>query len=260
MEDSIVMKCAVRVLFFGFLASSSVTVAAQTPAPPPAPAEVPPRFEASAQFAFLATTGNASTNTIGAGGEFVWRPDPMTYNGKLVFAQNESDDVVSARSFAGLFRSSRKINERLSAYGQYDFLRDTFAGVEQRHIIEGGVSYLAIDRAPHRLRLDAGLGYLYEDGPEDEHFDSVTLSLGALYRAEISETSEFSFEPRFILPLVDAGAYRYDQVAALNLGINSFLSLKLSHTIRYSAEPPVGFDTTDTITAVSIVARLKRPQ
>jgi putative salt-induced outer membrane protein YdiY len=254
------MKLSVRALVFSLIVGSSATAAAQTPAPPPPPPEVPPRLEASAQFTFLATTGNASTNTIGAGGEFTWRPDPWNYRGKLVFAQNESDDVLSARSFAGLFRASRKINERLSAYGQYDFLRDTFAGVQQRHIVEGGLSYIAVDRAPHRLRLDAGLGYLYEDGPGDEHFDSVTLSLGAAYRAAISETSEFLFEPRFILPLVDGGAYRYDQLAALNLGINSFLALKLSHTIRYSAEPPVGFDSTDTITAISIVARFKRDQ
>jgi hypothetical protein len=38
------------------------------------------------------------------------------------------------------------------------------------------------------------------------------------------------------------------------------LSLKVSHTVRYSAEPPFGFDTTDTIMAVSLVAKVRRPQ
>jgi putative salt-induced outer membrane protein len=235
-------------------------VQAQAPAPAPAPApEPPPRLEASGQFAFLNTRGNADTQSLGAGGELISRPDPWTYRAKAVFAQTESDDELSARSFAGLFRASRALNTRLSVYGQYDFLRDVFAGVEQRHVIEGGASYLAVDTAPHRLRFDAGLGYLYEEQPED-HFDSVTLSLGAAYRLAISATSELTYEPRFLLPFSDTSAWRFDQNAALAVALNSILSLKLSHTIRYSAAPPEGFEKTDTIMAVSLVAKVQRPR
>jgi putative salt-induced outer membrane protein len=230
---------------------------AQAPAPA-APPEPPPRLEASAQFTFLDTSGNSSSQSLGAGGDVVWRPDPWIYTAKAIFAQAEDDGVLSARSFAGLFRASRKLNERLSMYGQYDFLRDVFAGVEQRHIIEGGVSYLAVDSAPHRLRLDAGLGYLHEEHPDDD-LDSATLSLGAGYRLEISPTSEFTYEPRYLLPFADTGDWKFDQDVALKVGLNSFLSLKVSHTLRYAAEPPEGFDKTDRILAVSIVAKVKRP-
>jgi putative salt-induced outer membrane protein YdiY len=229
---------------------------AQTAAPP----EPPPRLEASAQFSFLDTRGNATSQSLGAGGDFVWRPDPWTYTAKAIFAQTESDGELDARSFAALFRVSRALNDRLSVYGQYDFLRDVFAGVEQRHVIEGGLSYLALKEAPHTLRLDAGLGYLYENRPDSEHFDSATLSLGAAYRYAFSATSEFRYEPRFLLPLTDADAWKFDQTAALAVAMNTFLSLKVSHTIRYSAEPPPGFDTTDTIMAVSLVAKVTRPR
>ena len=230
---------------------------AQTAAPPPEP---PPRLEASAQFAFLDTRGNAETQSFGAGGEVVWRPDPWTYSAKAIFAQTKSEGELDARSFAGLFRASRALNERLSVYGQYDFLRDVFAGVEQRHVVEGGLSYLLLNEEPHLLRFDAGLGYLYEERPLDEHFDSATLSLGALYRYAFSTTSEFRYEPRFLFTLADAEAWKFDQTAALAVAINTFLSLKVSHTIRYSADPPEGFDTTDTIMAVSLVAKVKRPR
>lgn len=234
-------------------------VLAQTPAPAPPPDPPPPRLEASGQFAFLNTSGNADTQSLGAGGELISRPDPWTYRAKLVFAQTETDDELSARSFAGLFRGSRALNTRLSVYGQYDFLRDIFAGVEQRHVIEGGASYLAVDRQPHRLRFDAGLGYLYEERPDD-HFDSMTLSLGAAYRLAISSTSELTYEPRFLLPFSDSSAWRFDQNAALAVALNSILSLKLSHTVRYSAAPPEGFEKTDTIMAVSLVAKVQRPR
>jgi putative salt-induced outer membrane protein YdiY len=227
---------------------------AQTAPPAEAP---PPRLEASAQFTFLDTRGNATTNSLGAGGEMVWRPAPWTYASKATFAQSSSDDVLTARSIAALFRGSRAIDERLSVYAQYDFLRDTFAGVEQRHVIEGGVSYALLIKAPHSLRLDAGVGYLRENRP-DEHFDSVTLSLGAAYRLALSKTSELTYQPRFLLTLADAGAWKFDQEAALTAALNTVLSLKLAHTLRYSATPPAGFETTDTILAISLVAKLRR--
>jgi putative salt-induced outer membrane protein YdiY len=232
---------------------------ARAQAAAPAAPEPPPRLEASGQFAFLDTRGNADTQSLGAGGELVFRPAPWTYNAKVVFAQTETEDEVSARSFAGLFRASRALNARLSAYGQYDFLRDVFAGVEQRHILEGGASYLAIDAPPHRLRFDAGLGYLYEERPDD-HFDSLTLSLGAAYRLAISSSSELTYEPRFLLPFADSDAWKFDQNVALAAALNSILSLKLAHTVRYSADPPEGFDTTDRIMSISVVARLRRPR
>jgi putative salt-induced outer membrane protein YdiY len=228
----------------------------QTPAPPPEP---PPRLEASAQFTFVGTQGNASSQSLGVGGDLIWRPDPWTYSAKAIFAQSESDEELTARSLAATFRAARALNERWLGYSQYDFLRDRFAGVEQRHVIEGGLSYLALREAPHRLRLDMGLGYLYERQP-DEHFDSATLSLGAAYRFLIAAASEFTYEPRFLLPFVETDAWKFNQDAALTVALTTILSLKVAHTVRYSAEPPPGFETTDTIMAVSLVAKVRRPK
>lgn len=223
------------------------------------PPEPPPRLEATAQFTFLDTNGNTDTKSLGAGGNLTWRPDPWTYSSKLLFAQTDTDEELSARSVAAAFRAARALNPRLSVFGQYDFLRDVFAGVDQRHVTEGGLSYLTFDTRLHRLRLDTALGYLNERRP-DQTVDSATLSLAAAYRLAVSTTSEFTYEPRFLQPLGDAGTSRFDHTAALTVALNTILSLKLSHVLRYSAEPPVGFETTDTIMAVSLVAKMSRQQ
>ena len=227
---------------------------AMAQAPPPEP---PPRVEATAQFTFLNTTGNAPTQSLGTGGDVSWRPGVWTHNAKAAFTQNETAGVTSARSITTLFRSSRTLTTRLSGYLQYDYLRDAFAGVDQRHIVEGGVSFTAVASARQQLRLDAGVGYVSEQGP-GESLESATLSTAARYKIAISPTAEFQYEPRFLLPFSETGSWKFDQVAALSVAINSVLALKASHTIRYSADPPEGFETTDTIMAVSLVAKLSR--
>ena len=247
---------ALMILFLACTASAFAQPPAQPPTRPPEPP--PPLLEASAQFTFLDTSGNATAQSIGTGGDFTWRPDPWIYAGKAIFAQTETDGELDARTIAALFRASRLLDKKLSAYGQYDFLRDIFAGVEQRHVIEGGLSYLAVDRAPHRLQFDAGVGYLSERRP-DETLKSATLSLASAYKLTL-KTSTLTYEPRFLLPFGETDAWKFDQNIALILAINAILSLKVAHNLRYSNQPPDDFETTDRILAISLVAKITRPK
>jgi putative salt-induced outer membrane protein YdiY len=246
------LRTAVLMLCLAALPGRASAQAAQPPEPPP-------RFEGSAGFAFLQTTGNADSRSIGSEGHMTWHPDPWIYSVKAAFAQVKDNGTVSAKSITALARAARKLSERMTIFGQYDYLQDEFAGVNDRNIVEIGASYLAVSRAPHRLRLDAGLGYLDERGRE-ESFASTVLDLAAACKLTISEATEILYEPRFLLPFRDGSAWRFDQLAALTTALNSFLSLKVSHTVRYSHQPPEGFDTTDTIMGVSLVAKIKRRQ
>lgn len=229
---------------------------AQAPAIPPEP---PPRLEGSAQFSFIDTRGNSSTRTLGAGGDLTLRPDPWIYKAKTLFAQSDEEGDLTARSLSALFRASRMLSPRWAVYGQYDYLHDAFAGVDGRHVVEGGASFLAVDRAPHRLRFDAGLGYLHEARP-DETLNSATFSAGLGYRLAISATSEFTYEPRFLVPLTDTSAWKFDHDVALTVAMNSILSLKVAQTLHYVADPPKGFEPTDSILTFSLVAKVRRPK
>jgi putative salt-induced outer membrane protein len=233
--------------------------AAWAQAQPAAPPEPPPRLETTAQFGLLATTGNSSTQSLALGGEFAYRPGLWIHSGKIAFAQNEDEGTLKARSLAGNYRASRTLNPRLSAYGQYGYLRDIFAGIEHRHTVEGGLSYLAVDRAPHRLRLDGALGYEREIRRDAEDEGSAVAIGGLAYRWKFSETSEFNEEARVIAPLADLDGWKLEQVASLTAALTSILALRVANTIRYSHEPVPGFESTDTITSVALVMKFSRP-
>jgi putative salt-induced outer membrane protein len=228
---------------------------AQTPAPP----EPPPRLEASAQLALLATTGNASARSFGASGELISRPDPWMYTAKAAFAQTSDHDELKARSVTALGRTDRILSSQWSVFGQYDYLRDVFAGVQDRQTIQGGVSYLAINAAGHRLRLDGGLGYQHEGRLDAPDTDSAVFQGGPNYRWAISKTSEIVEELKFTLPFSNSAQWKMDQSVSLTAAINSILSVKFTNVVRFANQPVPGFESTDTITTFALVMKYRRP-
>ena len=107
-----------------------VAAAAQAPAPPPEPP--PPLTEGTAEFAYVGTSGNSATESIGLGGEYIYRPDSWTISTKAAYVRNKSEEELKAESFDLIFKASRALNMRLSAFGRYGFLHDRFAGTGHR--------------------------------------------------------------------------------------------------------------------------------
>src|SRR5215470_14271184 len=85
------------------------------PAAPPPP---PPLHEGSAEFAFVGTTGNSSTQSIGLGGEFIYRPSPWETKLKITYVRNETEDQLRAQSFIMALRGQRPVRPQVSVYAQ----------------------------------------------------------------------------------------------------------------------------------------------
>ncbi len=239
-------------LFLFVVAALPRLASAQTPTPPPPP---PPEHEGSAEFALVGTTGNSSTQTIALGGEFIYRPSPWEAKLKMTYVRNESEDVLKAQSFVTTFRAQRALRPRLSAYGQYRYQRDEFAGILDRNALEAGLAYSWIDHAPHKLVVDGGLGYANEQRVVGDDLSTATLATGANYALKISETSELTEDGRFVFSLSQGSDWRYANAVALTAKISDLFSLKLSNTVRYLNLPTQGFKNTDVITAVSLVSK-----
>src|SRR5262245_51087272 len=133
---------------------------AQTPTPTPPPP--PPKQELSAQVSFVGLTGNTDESTLSAGAEHIARPDRWLLKNSFEVIHTEGDNLVSAESWAFRSRAERALNARTSFFGDYVFFRDTFAGIDARNTVTGGLTYQVIKTARHTLSVDGGLGYLNE--------------------------------------------------------------------------------------------------
>jgi putative salt-induced outer membrane protein YdiY len=222
---------------------------------PPAPDPPPPAHEGSVDFAFVGVTGNASSQTIGLGGELILRPNLWVVRNKAVFLRNESDSVLSAESFTYLFRADRTLNERTSAFGSYNFLRDEFAGVESHNEVTGGIAYKLIALETQTLSVDGGFGYLNEHRVTGPDVSSGTYALGGSYKWKLSATAEISDDARFTGVFAQASDWRLDQTLAVTARLTGLLSLKASNSVRYANAPVQGFKNTDTKTAIALVAK-----
>ncbi len=194
-----------RILLLCALVCLPLPALAQAPAAPAAPPP-PPRHEGTAEFAFVGTTGNASTQTIGLNGELIVRPEQWVITNKASFIRNESESELTAQSFGYLFRAARTLSPRLSAFGEYAYFRDTFAGVAHRNSLVGGLSYKLVNAPRHLVFADAGLGYMNEQRLEGDDVSSATWSLGAGYKWKISDTAEFTEDVRMTGIFADAAA------------------------------------------------------
>ena len=243
----------------GGVAATVVGLIAFSVLPRPAFAQTgpqpPPEREGSAEFAFVGTTGNSSTQTIGLGGEFIYRPAPWESKVKVSYVRNEAEDQLRAQAFVLTLRAQRPIQPRLFGYGQYGYQRDRFAGILNRNAVEVGLAYTWLEEKPHKLIVDAGVGYANEQRLLGNNLSTATLGGGGLYILKISDTSELTEDGHLVFSLANGSDWRYANAVALTAKVSTIFALKLSNTIRYLNAPVVGFKNTDAVTAVALVAK-----
>lgn len=237
------------VLAVAMLAPRLASAQTQTPPPPP------PKHEGSAEFAFVGTSGNASTQTIGLGGESTYRPTKWVLKNKAAYVRNKSESELKAQNIRFLSRAEREIRPRLAGFGEYGYFRDEFAGINHRNSVASGLTYKLIDLAAHLLNIDGALGYLNEDRFEGENVSSATYGTGAAYRWKLSETATMTDDARFTGTFSDGEDWRFLQSVAVVAQLTDLFSLKVSNTVSYINLPVPGFKSTDTNTAIALVAK-----
>jgi putative salt-induced outer membrane protein YdiY len=239
-----------KTLLFAMSAACVPSLALAQAAPEP-----PPRHEGSAEFAYVATTGNTDTTTLGVAGEYLFRPSQWIFQWKTGYIRNEAEDVLSAEAFRFLFRTDRKITPRMSTFGLWNYLHDAFAGTDHRNVLAGGVSYQLVVPGAHELWVDGGIGYTNEQRLTGDDLSTAIALTGFRYKFKLSETAEITDDLGFEFSLSDNDDWRTANILSVTAKLTTLFSLKASYSLRHVGEPAPGFDKTDTITAVALVAK-----
>jgi putative salt-induced outer membrane protein len=236
-------------LLVGLVAPS--VASAQNPPPPP------PKHEGTAELAFVGTTGNSKETTLSAGAEYITRPTNWLIKNRFQVVRGETDDLLTTESWLYGFRAERLINARLSAFGEYAYFRDQFAGIDSRNGFVGGLMFTVVKADKQTLSADAGLGYLNEERLAGENVSSGTYAGGAAYKLKFSDTAELNDELRLLGTFDNSSDWRVSNTIALTAKLTTMFSMKFSSTLRHLNFPPPGYTGTDTVTSVAFVASFK---
>jgi len=219
------------------------------------PADQQPHHVTSAEVSFVGTSGNSSTESVGIGLSRTDQIDGWLVASKGAYVHNSSFGETKAESVALSLQAGKIVTRKLSMFARYGFLHDRFAGIESRNTVALGEAYILVDNPRNRFTADGAFGYANEERTTAPTTETATWDMGLLYDWKLSDTAEITDESRLVFSLSDSGDWRSGNVATLSAKLTTIFSLKVSNTVRYVNQPVPGFEKTDTITAVALVAK-----
>jgi len=216
--------------------------------------EPEPIWKGSLGLAWLATSGNTDTSTLGLSFALDRKPEPWG----LEFAArgNRADDggVTTAENYLVSARAVRKLSTRWEAFGGLAWAKDPFAGFDSQTVASAGATYLAVESKRHLLTFDAGLAYTWEDRvPPAEDVNFAGGLLGLSWEWKLGEHSKLTERLVFLPNFDDTDDWRLQSLTAVESAINDWLALRFGFDLRYRNQPIGDADDTDTTSTASVV-------
>ena len=228
-------------------------------ADPTAEAPPEPLWKGSVGLSYLATGGNADTQSLGSSLSFERRPTPWGLTIGADFSRAEKDSEKTAERYLLRLRGERSLGSRWSLFGGASGERDRFAGFDSRIVVEAGATFRALDGPRHELSVDGGITWTSEDREAGATTDAVGALLAIDYAWRISESTRWTERLVYYPNFEDSEDWRLTYQTALEAALSNLLALKVGYELRYDNEPVSGFEDTDTTFTTSLVVKFPSP-
>jgi len=239
-------------LLLATLAMSSTIVWAENEAEPPEPL-----WKGSLGLAYLATSGNTDTQTLGLDFRMERRPVPWGFEVYANFNSAEENETKTSERYLAGGRAIRTLSDRWEYFAGLRFEKDQFAGFDLLSLAETGVTYKALTGPKYLLSFDGGLTFTDEDRIEPEPDVSFVGGIAGLaFEWKISDNSSLIERLIFYPNFDESSDWRLASDTGLQVAMNSRLAVKLGFEIRHRNKPIGDNDSTDTATKVSLVYNL----
>ncbi len=218
------------------------------------------RWNASSEFSFVRTGGNAESSTFGlattvtrswdrtevkleAGGI---RTRSTRVRRTAVGSESDyrideaSESNLSAEKYEALVRLDRRFSPRTSFYVQSGWKRDTFAGFRHRLINVLGLSNQWVRSSSQRFRTAYGLTYTVQsdvDPDPDASSRFLGLRVSSDYRREMTDNTEWRSNLVLDGNGDDASDVRANWTNSISVSMNEHLGLKTSFRTTFDNEP-----------------------
>lgn len=210
------------------------------------------------------TTGNTETTDLGLGVDASRKLNLWTVGLKASADYGETDGAETKnRIFLGA-NLDRQINDRLFGFGQVSYEADEFSGFDSRAFIGGGLGYEVLNGDATQWTVRGGPGLKIDEivAVLDTSTVPATIVTPAMTEESFGVTAGSNFAHQFndnvaftndTTMLYAETSTQIGNIAAITATLTDTLSARVSFEVRHDTDPVVGFESTDTISRVSLV-------
>ena len=196
------------------------------------------------------STGNSSntgvTASLGLTREGInWR---HKLRGRADFQR--SNGITTREQFLAAYEPNLILSDRLFAFALAQYERDRFQGFSARYSVSGGLGYEVIDTENMSLSVQAGPAYRRTERTNGITDTNLAGLASADFDWQISENIALTQDASVF---IQSGSSTYISDTGLQAGIADNVKVRLSYTVEHDTDPPLGAESTDTLSRITII-------
>ena len=209
--------------------------------------------EASLSMSYVATSGNARTQTLGldAIGKFEKNANRLLLNAGTVYGENRGTNT--AKYWYARAKDEYTVSEKTYALGKLDVEGNKLAGYDLRITFNTGIGHRFIETDKHELSGEMGPGVVHEKRSNEKDLTYTSGRAYTKYAYKINDTANFSQDIEYLHDIENDNNYRINAETALTFKIAENISFKTGLSIKYVNTPPSGNENTDVYSSTAIV-------
>lgn len=196
------------------------------------------------------TTGTSDTLGISAGVLLTREGDRWRHRLRGRVDYQEADGQSVRDAFLVSYEPRVRIRDGMFVYGLAQYDSDSFLGFDRRLSASSGIGYRVAGPGDFAVDVDAGPTYRatsFTDGSDD---GSLGGRGSLAVRWTLTEGVRLTNDAALV---VDGRNNTFANTAALDARLIGSLSARLSYNLQYESMPPLGRETTGTISRASLV-------
>ncbi len=252
-------------LLFLLTATTLAPALAQDPPAAAAEAAAPSAWADTAELAYVVTSGNSQSSTLGFKNTLTWKVAPSTFELKAGGIRVETTDRVvvtgptigetsttSAENYFLAGRYDHTLSPKTFWFAGSGWERNRFAGIDHRYTGFGGVGNVWHDSDHLKFRTDYAVTFTaQEDVISDPAVDDtfVGLRFSWKYLHKFNDSTSYGNDLVLDENLGETSDWRGDMVNWLTVAMTKRVALKVSLQWLYDNQPSLG-SVTETIDVV----------
>lgn len=212
------------------------------------------------QLGGFQASGNSDNVGLSAGLKLKRQGEDWSHALRATADYQRSNGVTSREQFLFAYEPRYQVADELFAYGLAQYERNKLQGFSGRYAVSGGIGYQVANSDDLKLSIKAGPALRMTDFTLAEDETRLAALFGLDFDWQIAERLALTQDANMVAEtggqatvIIDSSRTTLNLVTGLDAKVSDRLRSRISYTVDYDSEPPVGKVSTDTVTRLTLV-------